>query len=517
MDTGYQAYSLLKTGKDYFGNPFPLFPHSVADFRTPVYIYSAGPSIAANGLSVMSVRLPSVIWSMLGIVSIYLAGAYLFKNPNIGLLAALTLGLSPWHVQYSRQSVETISLCTLLTLSVALFIKGLKSPKYLLVSGLFFGLSTAAYSPGKVFVPLFVFSLFLIYFQKVIRIPLKTLVMSSLLFLVVFLPIFADGVFGQSGMRFRELSVFTDPTTADTVKYRREEQAISSGIPKSVGMSPRFIDKVVYNKLTLWGKTIVDNYLSAFSTEYLFTKGDRELRHSPGKDSLGMLNLPEAAMIVLGTVILIITFTTPAQLIASWIFLGPVSASLTRWDNPHAARLLLMLPGLVLLISVGIYYLFKKSKLLFTGYLIVLLAAALFNYTYIFSNYSWESAAPFQYGFSQAVSEAVSVHSQYDKVILDFYSDSPLMAYLFTTKYDPKKLQVRQPLPVVDLLPGLKAQVFENMYLLLPGHRAWEDIKLPGRNLYIISNTHPSTKKLPTPISTINYPDSTPAFNTYSF
>lgn len=146
-----------------------------------------------------------------------------------------------------------------------------------------------------------------------------------------------------------------------------------------------------------------------------------------------------------------------------------------------------------------------------------MIAAALFNYTYIFSNYSWESAAPFQYGFSQAVSEAVSVHSQYDKVILDFYSDSPLMAYLFTTKYDPKKLQVRQPLPVVDLLPGLKAQVFENMYLLLPGHRAWEDIKLPGRNLYIISNTHPSTKKLPTPISTINYPDSTPAFNTYSF
>src|SRR3989338_9130057 len=69
MDTGYQAYSLFKTGRDYYGNILPLFPHSQADYRTPVFIYANVPIAAILDLNAFSVRVWSVI---LGVISVFL-------------------------------------------------------------------------------------------------------------------------------------------------------------------------------------------------------------------------------------------------------------------------------------------------------------------------------------------------------------------------------------------------------------------------------------------------------------
>lgn len=41
LDVGYQAYSILKTGRDYSGNYMPLHLQSLAEWRTPLYLYSA--------------------------------------------------------------------------------------------------------------------------------------------------------------------------------------------------------------------------------------------------------------------------------------------------------------------------------------------------------------------------------------------------------------------------------------------------------------------------------------------
>ena len=39
VDTGYQAYSIAKTGRDYFGNLLPIHFQSFGDWRMPLYIY----------------------------------------------------------------------------------------------------------------------------------------------------------------------------------------------------------------------------------------------------------------------------------------------------------------------------------------------------------------------------------------------------------------------------------------------------------------------------------------------
>ncbi|NMB56469.1 hypothetical protein GYA19_00850, partial [Candidatus Beckwithbacteria bacterium] len=38
---GYNAYSILKTGKDEFGQTFPLFFRSFGEGKLPLYIYEA--------------------------------------------------------------------------------------------------------------------------------------------------------------------------------------------------------------------------------------------------------------------------------------------------------------------------------------------------------------------------------------------------------------------------------------------------------------------------------------------
>ena len=72
LDVGYQAYSILKTGKDYFGNSWPIHFQSYADYRTPLYIYSSVPTVAAFGITPWGVRLPAVLFGALGVLALYL-------------------------------------------------------------------------------------------------------------------------------------------------------------------------------------------------------------------------------------------------------------------------------------------------------------------------------------------------------------------------------------------------------------------------------------------------------------
>jgi len=83
QDTGYQAYSLLKTGKDYFGNTLPLFPHSFADFRTPVFIYSSVPIVKFFGLTPFSVRVISAVSGILSVILIFYLARELTPFPSL--------------------------------------------------------------------------------------------------------------------------------------------------------------------------------------------------------------------------------------------------------------------------------------------------------------------------------------------------------------------------------------------------------------------------------------------------
>ena len=58
----YDSYSLLETGRDHHGNPWPLVAvESFGDFKASFYFYAALPFIRLFGLNVLAIRLPSAI------------------------------------------------------------------------------------------------------------------------------------------------------------------------------------------------------------------------------------------------------------------------------------------------------------------------------------------------------------------------------------------------------------------------------------------------------------------------
>ena len=68
---GYNAYSLLKTGKDEYGTRWPLALRSFDDYKPPLYAYLAIPTVKYLGLSTYSVRLPAAINGVLGVIGAY--------------------------------------------------------------------------------------------------------------------------------------------------------------------------------------------------------------------------------------------------------------------------------------------------------------------------------------------------------------------------------------------------------------------------------------------------------------
>src|SRR3990167_5655846 len=114
LDLGYHAYSVLKTGKDYSGNFMPLHFQSLAEWRTPLYLYSAVPTVAIFGVSPLGVRLPAAMFGILGVWGLYLLVKEIAKNEKLAVISSFVLAISPWHIQYSRGGFEATMLISFL-------------------------------------------------------------------------------------------------------------------------------------------------------------------------------------------------------------------------------------------------------------------------------------------------------------------------------------------------------------------------------------------------------------------
>src|SRR3989338_673758 len=84
---GYNAYSILKTGRDEYGYKFPFSFRSFDDYKPPIYTYLVVPSVAIFGLNDFAVRFPSAALGTLAVIFTYLMVKELFSID--GNLAAI--------------------------------------------------------------------------------------------------------------------------------------------------------------------------------------------------------------------------------------------------------------------------------------------------------------------------------------------------------------------------------------------------------------------------------------------
>ncbi len=105
---GYDAWAILETGSDRWGQSWPLFLESFGpgDFTAALTTYLTIPFVALLGPTALAMRLPGAI---LGVLTVFLLYAWLRRqvNETISLLAAAVLAMDPWHVALTRTAHES--------------------------------------------------------------------------------------------------------------------------------------------------------------------------------------------------------------------------------------------------------------------------------------------------------------------------------------------------------------------------------------------------------------------------
>ena len=444
LDVGYQAYSILKTGKDYFGNPWPLHFQSYVEYRAPLYIYSTVPSVAVFGITPYGVRLPAAIFGILGVLMLYFLVKEIDKSETLALTSAFLMALSPWHIHYSRAGFEVSELLFLILGAIYFFLKSIKKPKFLWVSALLLGLAPWTYSTAKLFAPALIIFLAFVWSKDLVKFPRKHLIRVVLVLLVLILPLIYVVVFGGGAYRFKNISVLGDQSTISEISLARLSDAQVRNTYNG-GIVPKIASRIVNNKFVVWTSKISTNYLESFSTQFLFLKGDISSRHSVV--GVGQFYKLDAIFLVLG---IILFFKSKLDggaeskknkaVISFWVIFGAVPSSLTIEGGGHATRLILILPPLIFLISFGLVETvnFIKNrfyKKIFILSYAVLLLISLFFYQYNYwVRYPWYSEKSWYAGYKEAIEAVKEYENQYDKIVITNAEERP---YIFLASYYP--------------------------------------------------------------------------------
>lgn len=167
--SGYNAYSLLTTGKDEYGKVFPIALRFFGSYSPPLYTYLTIPIIALRGLSVSSIRLVSVICGVLSVLLFYvfLKSLNIVKNKLSLIISTLLFAVSPWIIFYSRVGYELYLGFFIFFLGTFFVWLGLKKPIYLTAGFTLLSLSTYTAHPQQILTPLFVLGVIIFFHKKI--------------------------------------------------------------------------------------------------------------------------------------------------------------------------------------------------------------------------------------------------------------------------------------------------------------------------------------------------------------
>lgn len=429
VSIGYNAYSILKTGRDEWGQFFPLSFRAYGDYKLPGYIYLDVPFIAIFGLNEIGVRLPSVLLGIGVVILIFLIVRHLTGDLVLSLLAMFISSLTPWLIILSRIALEAHLALFLIILSFYLFLIGLKKSKFLIGSAFALGLSLFAYNSSRVlFLPLILLAVF---FSKKQLSPNKYSYISLFILMTVLIIMLPLAVFQDSSARFRWTTII-DEGAISMIEHLRAGSSL-----------PPLVEKLIFNKATYIVPEIIKNYFSHFDPNFLFFNGGSNYQYSvPGTGLTVPILLP---FLLLGVVQIIRQKLTWQYFLIGWLLVAPIPGAITR-DAPHALRSLFMVVPLVIFSSLGINYFLNLLKNRLQNFFVVVLILLIFiDFIHFWNKYTGEYLRTYswswQYGYKQAVEFINNQGVEYDSIVFSKKYGEPHEFILFYTKYNPAKYQ----------------------------------------------------------------------------
>jgi hypothetical protein len=203
-----------------------------------------------------------------------------------------------------------------------------------------------------------------------------------------------------------------------------------------------------HNKYLIIGQSFINNYLGAFSTQFLFTKGDNaNLRHSV-QGGFGESYWLDALLLIVGIWSLTkLKSSQTKSLLVLWLLISPIPSALTTDGANHATRLILMLPPLLIIYALGFNQILNSlakhklgKSLSFSFFIFYFLFIVLYLHRY-YVHYPRESESWWHYGYKQMLQYAENNKDKYEKVIVSDKDQPPLIHWLFWTRSNPKLFQ----------------------------------------------------------------------------
>ena len=448
---GYLAKSLILTGKDEHGESWPVIFEGFGDRKLPAMAYLDIPSVAAFGLTLVAIRVPSAVAGTLLILASFWLLWEITRRKKWALFAALITAISPWSFFLSRFGFESnIALLGLTTGLASLFTaQRTKQNYWYIISALSFAVtwySYIAYRPIAAVI-LFVFAVLkLVENFKANKKPIFLLFIS---FVIVVSPLLTPRSISVNNTRVGQVGIGSDSGTTMIINEKRYFCATQL---------PRLFCDITWNKPAYVFRELTHRYLMAFSPEFLVTKGELSTDFLT-IDSFGQFFPILYPLIFFGLAGFLFVKKTPINKTQMWLIIvglliSPMPSAIV--GEPQKVRISALFPFLLITITYGAIVVDKllKTKLLRSLFLAGLVIV-LFGYSFLYNmeyfgvhttqyEYKYQSYLPTLHRYLDTLPKEAVIN------IVPFYSD-PLMFHAFYTNMDPA---LYQSLAVLDEYDG---------------------------------------------------------------
>ncbi|MGB6838877.1 MAG: glycosyltransferase family 39 protein, partial [Microgenomates group bacterium] len=458
---GYNAYSILKTGRDEYGQLFPIIFKSFGDYKPGLYIYLTVPSVAIFGLNEFAVRFPGALAGIMAVWLIYLIVRLLFtENKQLATISAFIMAVTPWSIHFSRGAWEVNVSLTLTLAGIYFFLKSLQKPKFLILSALSFSLTLLTYHGAKLSTGIVLLILLLLYWKKIIRIKKRILVLSIAAGLLISLPTVLSFFRGQTG-RLTVYSLFS---------YSRPKEYVEIFLDPGEKRIGDFNYYLFHSEALNYTRVVINHWFNHFSGRFLFFEGDwSNPRHSAPYQ--GMLLLSDLILLICGFVVLVKKgLKRETAFIWLWLILAPLPAILSR-DQVHAIRAMNTVIPIIIILSFGLDNILRRSKLIKYGFSLIFFLSFVYYLDAYFVHIPKHNGEDWYYGYEQAVEYITPIQDKYEKIIFLQSYNQPYIFFLFYQKYDPLKYQPKAHLVdegldvgLVDKLDNIKFEEFSWPY-----------------------------------------------------
>lgn len=437
---GYNAFSLIHTGRDMTGNLLPL--HLESFLYTPAgYSYISTIPVLLFGLSAFSVRFASAFFGAITPIIFVLFLLELFQGSgkkyfNIylaSLLGGFFIIFSPWNILLSRTASVSTVVSFLIVLGLYLFLKARNGSKWILIlsylcffSSLLFYI--APYSVLPFLIPLiFYFSRNNLKDSKIVHIAGFSLIMGLIIF--TFLS-------PTLSLRARSLSITNYPEVQLKLdQFIREDGTHNAQV---------FLTRVFHNKAVAYPEEFLKNYFSHFSYDFLFNGQFYPNRYV----FLGaqLFYFVDILFLLIGVIFIFRNRIKAGYFLLGWVVIMPLGSAMSSYDIPNMQRILAMSLPISGISAIGLSYVLVALKgRVQKGIGVVLGAIYLyFILSFLHSYYSHSSLyMPWlrNDGYRSLVAKISNYQDDYKKVVITNRESAPAIFVLFYEKYDPTLYQ----------------------------------------------------------------------------